>query len=92
VCFIVRKTTFELERVILTTLYLVGARNGRSRVAGSTHEIRTLVPQLVHRCLWLEQNGKLVNLRSGGTTRGRGSISGLEGQGEDQRIFEAPRS
>jgi hypothetical protein len=26
-CFIVRKTTSELERMILTTLYLIGAKN-----------------------------------------------------------------
>jgi hypothetical protein len=26
-CFVVRKTTLELKRAILTTLYLVGAKN-----------------------------------------------------------------
>jgi hypothetical protein len=29
-CFIVRKTTSELERVILTTLYLASAKNTNS--------------------------------------------------------------
>jgi hypothetical protein len=34
VCFIVRKTTSELERVILTTLCLAGAKNTNSWHAG----------------------------------------------------------
>jgi hypothetical protein len=49
------------------------------------------VTLLVQRRLPLEENGKLVNLRPGGATRGKWSIIGWEGRGEDQSIFEAPR-
>jgi hypothetical protein len=41
-CFIVRKTISELERVILTTLYLAGARNTNSWHSRKGDLLRTL--------------------------------------------------
>jgi hypothetical protein len=41
-CFVVHKTTSELERVILTTLHLVGAKNTNMILQGSGVEAAVL--------------------------------------------------
>jgi hypothetical protein len=66
---------------------LRGLDHGRSRVAGPTQGFRALITLLVRRWYWLEENGKLVNLRPGGATREKGSIIEWEDRGEHQRIF-----
>jgi hypothetical protein len=64
VCFIVHKTTLKLERAILTTMYLAGAKNTNSWLAGKGDLQRTFplnVPMVPSSALTFTVDGECLS-------------------------------